>query len=153
MRSRPGRPGSSARCQRSWPTITSASLMRRRATRPRTIWRLPGRRKWPVVNPTPLPGAVYLDQCLDYDPAAGTVLWRARPVEHFSNIAHCNRWNTRYAGKPAGSIQNRGYHQIVIDDVKFLAHRIAWLMTYGAPVPQEIDHIDGNRANNGISNL
>ena len=35
----------------------------------------------------------------------------------------------------------------------FKAHRLAWLMEYGQMPPDDIDHIDGNRSNNAISNL
>ena len=36
---------------------------------------------------------------------------------------------------------------------EFLAHRLAWLMTYGEWPEKEIDHINGDRADNSIANL
>jgi hypothetical protein len=36
---------------------------------------------------------------------------------------------------------------------RFYAHRLAWLLVYGHPVPSSIDHIDGDGGNNRISNL
>ena len=100
-----------------------------------------------------LPDRAYLRLRLGYDPATGVFLWRIRPADHFADQAKGNTWNTRYAGKPAGFEHGQGYRQIAINDVKFMAHRVAWLLVYGEPVPQEIDHIDGNRANNRITNL
>lgn len=100
-----------------------------------------------------LPDVSYLRQRLDYDPATGIFIWRARPAEQFPDAAHGHTWNTRYAGKSAGSMNNSGYLKIGIDDEQFLAHRIAWLMFHGSSVPHDIDHVDGNRTNNRIANL
>ena len=63
--------------------------------------------------------------------------------------------------KPGGvrtgdSAENRipaGYRQIVIKRRRVLAHRLAWFITHGAWPTEYIDHIDGDRANNRISNL
>ena len=59
------------------------------------------------------------------------------------------------AGSVAGSPHNRGYITIGCDRRAYLAHRLAWLMIYGA-FPEkgmDIDHIDGDRTNNKIENL
>lgn len=101
-----------------------------------------------------LPEYTYLHQRLDYDRGTGVFVWHARPSWHFPNEALRGTWNTRYAGKIAGHTSKCGYRMICVDDMSFLAHRLAWLLTYGDhPVPQEIDHIDGDRTNNRISNL
>ena len=49
-----------------------------------------------------------------------------------------------------------GYHRVRVTvgskRVKLLAHRIIFLLEHGF-LPKEIDHKDGNRSNNQISNL
>jgi hypothetical protein len=61
-------------------------------------------------------------------------------------------WNARFAGKPAGSRIYSGTN-VVIDYAKYRAHRIIWLYVYGDPVPDIIDHADGDPHNNRIENL
>jgi hypothetical protein len=57
------------------------------------------------------------------------------------------------AGDLAGSPDDKGYRIVCVDYQKVKAHRLAWLMTYGSWPEGEIDHIDGDPANNRISNL
>lgn len=40
-----------------------------------------------------------------------------------------------------------------IDGVSYQHSRVAWLHFYGVHATKQIDHIDGNRLNNSISNL
>lgn len=47
---------------------------------------------------------------------------------------------------------SHGYGQVGIDGKIYLAHRLAWLLTYGE-WPDVIDHLDRDRINNRISNL
>ena len=100
-----------------------------------------------------LPDREYVRECLDYDPDRGIFQWCIRPVHHFRSAREHVRWNTRYAGAFAGSARTDGYLAIYINRSRFMAHRLAWLMTYGEPVPLMIDHIDGHEWNNRIANL
>ena len=63
--------------------------------------------------------------------------------------------DTRFAskiGKKAGTTTFAGYRQITIDKVCTLEHRLVFMYVYGY-MPKEIDHINGNRADNRIENL
>lgn len=56
-------------------------------------------------------------------------------------------------GKIAGSLSKLGYITIHIYNKTYKAHRLAWLYVYGKMPNGHIDHINGNRADNRISNL
>ena len=83
---------------------------------------------------------------LDYDPETGIFTWRRRPELS-------STWNTRYAGRPAGSKTEGDYLRIGIDDRSYLAHRLAWLYVHGDLPRAEIDHRDRNRGNCRFANL
>jgi hypothetical protein len=56
-------------------------------------------------------------------------------------------------GDVAGHLKNdTGYITIRVDGKYHAAHRLIWMMHYGE-FPKLIDHIDGNRNNNLLSNL
>ncbi len=56
-------------------------------------------------------------------------------------------------GMPVGFVDVNGYVKIKVSGDVYLAHRLAWLYVYGEWPKQHIDHIDGNRSYNAISNL
>lgn len=56
-------------------------------------------------------------------------------------------------GKEAGSTDSYGYRRVFIDGKHVKAHRAAWRLFYGSWPTSYIDHIDGDRTNNKISNL
>lgn len=60
------------------------------------------------------------------------------------------RGNT--VGSEAGSINNRGYRNVLADNVRYSAHRLIFLMHHGW-LPPQIDHINGNPSDNRIENL
>lgn len=57
------------------------------------------------------------------------------------------------AGSTTGSILPCGYVYLTINGKKFIAHRVAWLLTYGEVPSGEIDHINGVKTDNRIENL
>lgn len=56
-------------------------------------------------------------------------------------------------GRPAGATCGSGYRVINVLCRQYKAHRLAWLYVFGVMPSGFIDHVDGNRANNKISNL
>lgn len=81
-------------------------------------------------------------ELLSYDPAAGTFHWLQR-----------RGWVP--AGAKAGTIGRDGYVKINVFGWPRKAHRIAWLLASGEwpPANVDIDHINGNRADNRLANL
>lgn len=47
----------------------------------------------------------------------------------------------------------KGHVQIRVDGRLYLAHRLAWLYVYGFIPNGDIDHINGNRSDNALSNI
>lgn len=93
----------------------------------------------PVCGPF---DAEHLRQRLEYDPETGVFRWRSVPLR-----------SSRKIGDVAGSFDYKGYVQISMGGRPYRAHRLAWLYTYGHWPAIQIDHINGDRADNRIKNL
>ena len=55
-------------------------------------------------------------------------------------------------GDKAGYVNKQGYVQMRVHGKTYQAHSLAWLYVFGE-MPALIDHIDGDRSNNAITNL
>lgn len=78
---------------------------------------------------------------LDYSPADGVFRWKQKISRKV------------IVGKIAGTINGGGYRQIQIAGTMCRASRLAWLYVHGEWPPDQIDHINGNRADDRIANL
>lgn len=71
---------------------------------------------------------------LQYDADSGLVRWKSDQTV-------------------AGWDNGNGYRRIEIAGQRVYAHQVAWLFLYGEWPSKEVDHIDGNPANNAKANL
>lgn len=81
-----------------------------------------------------------LREWFDYSPSTGLLTRRV------------TRSNRSVAGSVAGT-NSIGYVALKIDGRRYLAHRLAWLHTYGVWPSKNLDHINGVRSDNRIANL
>lgn len=82
-----------------------------------------------------------LKDVMSYDPATGD----------FVNTLQRGKRGT--PGKKAGYLNPLGYRIIRIDSENYHAHRLVWLYQYGNFPDYLIDHINGNRDDNRLTNL
>lgn len=102
-----------------------------------------------------IPSLNHLNECFDADFENGLLFWKIRPINHFRDQRIYHSWNRRFPKTKAGAFNNVSKYIIVkLDKVDYVIHRILWKMYYGEINSRlDIDHIDGNKTNNKISNL
>lgn len=89
--------------------------------------------------------AKQLRTVLIYNPKTGVFIWQKRDD-------HPQKWNSRYAGKPAGWV-DLGYIRITIDYRTYPAHHLAYLFMTGRWPENVVDHRNGIRLDNRWKNL
>jgi hypothetical protein len=89
-----------------------------------------------------LPPLDILNDLLSYNPETGELRWKTHRLR-------------RNVGQPAGFLNGKGYLEIYIKGVRYLAHRVVWKLHHKVEPPPEtvIDHINCNRSDNRAENL
>lgn len=87
----------------------------------------------------PIPSKELILSFLEYNSKNGQFLWK----KHRSK---------KKIGSLAGSADSEGYIRIRVAGVSYCAHRLVWRIERNEE-SDFLDHIDGNKANNKISNL
>lgn len=103
---------------------------------------------------TNLPNVEVVKRLFWYEPIHGLLFWNDRPLSDFQDKRSADIWNSKFAGKLAGSDSPHGYTLVSLPGGgKTGAHRIVWLLAYGEWPSRQIDHINGDRDDNRLTNL
>lgn len=86
------------------------------------------------------PSLQLLYDSLDYNPETG-IFTRLKCIKK------------SLIGKEAGTLNQNGYVQVSLGSTLYYAHRLAWQYVYKEAPNVLMDHINGNRTDNRISNL
>lgn len=101
----------------------------------------PMKKKWNAAKPLP---AELIRELLELDETMSSGLrWKTRPRHNFPSEGAWKTWNTRFAGRRAGTLlKGRIYWYVEIDGARYYTHRIIFLLANGIdPVEKHVDHI------------
>lgn len=82
-----------------------------------------------------------LKEVLHYNAATGVFTWKIKPAIY------------RHKGDKAGFVHTDGYVRIMIRCKQYLAHRLAWLYTYGVAPIGHVTVINGIKHDYRLCNL
>lgn len=80
-------------------------------------------------------------ELFEYDPDSGVLSWKGP------------RKGRQKQGLEAGFLISDGYQKVGIDGRRYPLHRVVWLYVFGVWPEGQIDHVNGVRSDNRISNL
>jgi hypothetical protein len=106
----------------------------------------------PRLKEKPLPSQEELRSLFDYQGRTGKLFWKKRPRWRFESDHRFRSWNGQYAGREAFTTLCNGHLRGIYNGQHIYAHRIIWKLKTGEE-PPEIDHINGNPADNRWENL
>lgn len=78
---------------------------------------------------------------MDYSPTSGELIW-LKPTTRRVKV-----------GDSVGSLHSKGYLHTSFLGQKYFCHILVWFYVYGIWPTSKLDHEDGDRTNNRISNL
>lgn len=101
-----------------------------------------------------------LREMFDLDAETGTLRWRERPIHHFNETPNrtalhsMRRTNSAHAGNIAFTSKHQlGYLRAELEGKLWQGHRVVFALFHGRFPDGEIDHINGNPADNRPENL
>lgn len=108
------------------------------------------------LKANPMPSAIFLERYIEADFETGVLTWKPRCPEDFPGFDRspehaCKVWNSAWAGKEAVATEKNGYRVGALLGIRLAAHRV-YKMAHGVD-PIYIDHINGVRTDNRVSNL
>ena len=96
-----------------------------------------------MPQPKPLPPVELLRELFDYDPGTGSLYYKKQPtVYRQSDLS-----------KPVGTQNKSGYLVLTLHRSSYRVHRLIWKLVYGIEPGPLLDHKNGNRLDNRLSNL
>jgi len=97
-------------------------------------------------------------ECFFLPPEGCVPHWKTRPASHFKEARAATAFNTRFAGRPAGSVRRQDGRRRIIFwyrsvHLSMYAYQVVWALTNNEWPTADIDHRDGNPSNDQPENL